>query len=57
MGCMLSQAIGTPLWDLAYDSTGGYELGIYISGAVAMISLGVLRKTGSASQTLSSLLF
>lgn len=48
MACVLGQAIGTPLWGLIYDSTGGYELGMYASGIVTIISLGILLKTSRA---------
>lgn len=38
MACVLGQAVGAPLWGLAYDMTGGYEIGMYISAIVVLVS-------------------
>ncbi|MGI6033185.1 MAG: MFS transporter [Coriobacteriales bacterium] len=37
MGCVLGQAIGTPLWGMAYDLTGGYQAGMYVAAVLNII--------------------
>lgn len=39
MANVLGQAIGAPLWGLAYDLTGGYQIGMFVAAAVVGISL------------------
>lgn len=38
MACVLGQAIGAPLWGLAYDLTGGYQIGMYVSAVLIALS-------------------
>ena len=38
MANVLGQAIGAPLWGLAFDLTGSYVLGMYISAAIVALS-------------------
>ena len=50
MACVLGQAIGAPLWGLAYDLTGGYAIGMYISAVVvatAFVILAVAQRAGA----------
>lgn len=42
MACVLGQAIGAPLWGLAYDLTGGYAIGMYISAVVVATAFVIL---------------
>lgn len=42
MACVLGQAIGAPLWGLAYDLTGGYAIGMYISAIVIAAAFVIL---------------
>lgn len=42
MACVLGQAIGAPLWGLAYDLTGGYAIGMYISAIVVAAAFVIL---------------
>ena len=51
MANVLGQAIGAPLWGLAFDLTGSYVLGMYISAAIVALSFVMLawasKKTGA----------
>lgn len=38
MANVLGQAIGAPLWGLAYDLTGGYQIAMYISAAIVALA-------------------
>lgn len=38
MACVLGQAIGAPLWGLAYDLTGGYQIGMFVSAVLIAVS-------------------
>ena len=51
MACVLGQAIGAPLWGLAYDLTGGYEVGMYASAALVAIAFLVLAWAHRTSAT------
>lgn len=42
MACVLGQAIGAPLWGLAYDLTGSYSIGMYISAVVVAVAFTIL---------------
>lgn len=42
MACVLGQAVGAPLWGLAYDLTGGYEVGMYASAALVAVAFAIL---------------
>lgn len=42
MACVLGQAVGAPLWGLAYDLTGGYEVAMYASAALVAASFAIL---------------
>lgn len=42
MANVLGQAIGAPLWGLAYDLTGGYEAAMYVSAAIVLASYVVI---------------
>lgn len=50
MACVLGQAIGAPLWGLAYDLTESYSIGMYISAvvvAIAFVILAVAQQAGT----------
>ena len=51
MANVLGQAIGAPLWGLAFDLTGSYVPGMYISAAIVALSFVLLawasKKTGA----------
>ncbi len=50
MACVLGQAIGAPLWGLAYDLTDSYVIAMYISAALIIIALlGLLWAVRSAA--------
>jgi len=36
MANVLGQAVGAPMWGLAYDLTGGYQIAMYVSAAIAI---------------------
>lgn len=38
MANVLGQAVGAPLWGLAYDLTGGYQVAMYISAGVVALA-------------------
>ncbi len=38
MANVLGQAVGAPLWGLAYDLTGGYQVAMYISAAIVVLA-------------------
>ena len=40
--CIRDRAIGAPLWGLAYDLTGGYAIGMYISAVVVATAFVIL---------------
>ncbi len=42
MACVLGQAVGAPLWGLAYDVTGGYEVAMYASAVLVAASFAIL---------------
>lgn len=42
MACVLGQAIGAPLWGLAYDLTGSYAVAMYISAIIVCIAFAIL---------------
>ena len=42
MANVLGQAIGAPLWGLAFDLTGSYIPGMYVSAAVIALSFAML---------------
>lgn len=39
MSNVLGQAIGAPLWGLAYDLTGSYHIAMYASAAIVIVSI------------------
>ncbi|MEE8721987.1 MAG: MFS transporter [Eggerthellaceae bacterium] len=39
MACVMGQAIGAPLWGVSFDVTGGYQAGMYISGALNLMGM------------------
>lgn len=51
MANVLGQAVGAPLWGLAYDLTGGYQIAMYISAAVvaAFLILAWAQKSANAT--------
>lgn len=50
MACVLGQAIGAPLWGLAYDLTGGYQIGMYISAVLIALSIAALLWAAHSTQ-------
>ena len=42
MANVLGQAIGAPLWGLAFDLTGSYTVGMYISAVVVAAAFAML---------------
>jgi len=36
MANVLGQAVGAPMWGLAYDLTGGYQIAMYVSATIAV---------------------
>ena len=38
MANVLGQAVGAPLWGLAYDLTGGYEIAMFIAAFIVAVS-------------------
>lgn len=45
MANVLGQAIGTPLWGLAYDVTGGYTVAMYVSAGIIVVMYFVIAWT------------
>ena len=48
MACVLGQALGTPLWGLSFDLTGGYQAGMFVAAVANVVGMlliaGVLKR-------------
>lgn len=42
MACVLGQAIGTPLWGVSFDMTGGYQFGMIVAAVLNLIGMFLL---------------
>lgn len=57
MVCVLGQAVGTPLWGLSFDLTGGYQFGMFVAavlnvvGMVCVMAVLKRKSTRSAAKT------
>lgn len=51
MANVLGQAVGAPLWGLAYDLTGGYQVAMYISAAIVVLAYFVVVWAYKSAQT------
>ncbi|MGN0077484.1 MAG: MFS transporter [Coriobacteriales bacterium] len=45
MACVLGQAIGTPLWGVSFDMTGGYQFGMVVAAVLNIIGMFLLIAT------------
>lgn len=42
MACVLGQAVGTPLWGVSFDITGGYQTGMVIAACLNVIGMALI---------------
>lgn len=42
MACVLGQAIGTPLWGVSFDMTGGYQFGMIVAAVLNIVGMFLL---------------
>lgn len=54
MANVLGQAIGAPLWGLAFDLTGSYTVGMYISAVIVAMAFAMLAWSLRSSQSAES---